>query len=416
VLHLRDKALTPIAGTAKYALSTAGASVHIGGKHDPADQFLPEIHVARPSWNDGAFLKIRHADARRSQGEKHRIVKGRGTRPDLDAIQWKIGGRTHHFIQGSVEHTITYDSQADVPGDGVEIYAIDFPANNLQWHYQRALTQQEQTRGCRRAENVVGSYAIYGPASGNLLDSSGNPLHEYTTGKFCHVYRPQLIAANGAKVWCTQQYDPIAKQLVISLPADFVASAQYPLTLDPTFGFFDVGGSGAQIAAACCGFHPSLCYAANAGDLITRIWTYSCAGSAYAVVPYTISGGAVCQRAGVPADINAPQDEPTWITGPFSDPGLVLDNATYGLAFGNFGDTLRGAIISMDDVSPIVASRIVDGDNGSLNDPFGNQADSTYRFSIYAEYVLNPNPPGAQCRLAEAQAATTGATAGLSNG
>ena len=93
----------------------------------------------------------------------------------------------------------------------------------------------------------------------------------------------------------------------------------------------------------------------------------------------------------------------------------MLGNATYGLAFGDYAD-FRGFNVWMDDVSPTVASRIVDGGDGSLNDPFGNQVDSTYRFSIYAEYVLSPNPPGTQCRLAEAQVATTGATAGLSNG
>ena len=158
---------------------------------------------------------------------------------------------------------------------------------------QPALTQQEQARGCQRAENVVGSYAVYGPGSGNLLDALGNPIHEYTTGKFCHIYRPQLIAANGAKVWCSQQYDATAKRLAISLPADFVASAQYPLTLDPTFGFSNVGDSSMGMTDACCGCHPSLCYAANAGDRVTGIYVYATGDYGLHLVPYVVVNGTV---------------------------------------------------------------------------------------------------------------------------
>jgi hypothetical protein len=411
--HHPDQRLTAIADTAKYALSTAGASVHIGGKDDPADRFLPEIHATKPDWNDDTFLKIRHADARRSQGERHRIVKGRGNRPDLDSIQWRIGGRTHHFIQGSVEHTITYDAAADVPGDGVETYDVDFPANGLQWYCQPALTPREQARGGRRPENVVGSYAVYGPASGNLVDPSGTPIRQCTTGKFCHVYRPQLVAANGLKVWCTQHYDPIARQLAVSLPADFVASAQYPLTLDPTFGFTDIGSSGMGMTDACCGVHPSVCYAANAGDRLTGVWIYSTANGVYGVAPYVIRNGIVAERVATSTDINAPAEEPGWARGAFFEPGLVLNNATYGLAF---GANAYAATVWMDDVSPTVASRIGEGGNGPLFNPFGDQVDSTYRFSVYADYVLNLNPTDTHLCLAEAQAATSGATRGVCHG
>jgi hypothetical protein len=392
VFHHPDRALTAIDGTAKYALGTAGASIHIGGKNDPVDRFLPEIHATRPGWNDATFLKIRHADAQRSQGEKHRIVKGRGKQPELDAIEWKIGGRTHHFIQGSVEHTITYDSQADVPAGRVETYDVDFPAGNLEWHLQPALMQQEQDQHCQRPDNVVGSYAIYGPASGNFLDALGNPIHEYATGKFCHVYRPQLIAADGTKVWCSQQYDPTAGRLVISLPADFVASAQYPLTLDPTFGYSGQGASYTQWYSPTCGCHPSLCYAASAGDLLTDIKICACSSDgSCGVAAYVVNGGVVGARIGGAHAVQVPTDEPTWSSAACD--GLVLGNATYGLAFGNIGSS--GLIVLSDDMSPTVMSKTSTVLMGTLDNPFGaTQMSSTSRFSIYADYVLNPNSTG----------------------
>jgi hypothetical protein len=337
VLYLPDKALTAIDGTAKYALGTAGASIHIGRKDDPADRFLPEIHATRPAWNDKTFLKIRHSDARRSLGEKHQLVKGRGKQPDLDAIQWKIGGRTHHFIQGSVEHTITYDSPADVPSGGVEIYDIDFPANNLEWYLQPALVQQEQASGCQCPENVIGSYAVYGPTSGNFLDRSGNPLHEYATGKFCHVYRPQLIAANGTKVWCNQRYDPMAKQLAISLPADFTASAQYPLVLDPTFGFIQTGGLPIAVDNAACGVDASLLYTANAGDTITDFYldAVDFNGNNATAAVYTIVSGVPGARLALPAPFPILRsDDLGWVIASTAQPvsQAMQPGVTYGIA------------------------------------------------------------------------------------
>jgi hypothetical protein len=386
--------LTAIAGKAKCELCTAGAAVHIGGRDDPDDRFVPEIHATRAGWGDGTFLRIRHPDADKSQGEKHQIVKGVGKRPDLDAVRWQIGGRTHHFLQGSIEHTITYASAADLPAGLLESYAVDFPAGSLQWFLQGPLTDQETARGCKRPANVVGSYAVYGPRSGNLVDALGNPISSYETGKFCHVYPWTLSDAAGHSVGVPIAFDQASGQLQGQLPADFVNSATYPLTLDPTFGYDNYGGSEQDTDPnyGFCLVGP-YAYTATAGDAITGFsgWFGSQGGAATPIyfAAYALAAGLPAARlAAAAGPVNPSADSET----EFDVSGLhqsLAGGTTYGVAA--YAATGGGSPeFYYDDQAPTVACRIADPGSGCLPATWADNGSSTYAFSVWATYAAAP--------------------------
>ena len=111
------------------------------------------------------------------------------------------------------------------------IFYYPLTVKNAEFYYQPPLTPEEIARGCIRPDNVVGSYAVYGPKKDN----------EYGTGKIMHIYRPKVTDAKGAWIWGVLNY----KEGVLSVTVDpvWLSKAVYPVTVDPIFGYNSVGGS-----------------------------------------------------------------------------------------------------------------------------------------------------------------------------
>ena len=104
-------------------------------------------------------------------------------------------------------------------------------------------------------ENVIGSYAVY-----HL-----NKVHnEHGTGKLYHIYRPLILDAAGRETWgqLVVRYTepdgvtpaPRANAarafLDVVAPEEFLGPAQYPVIIDPTFGFTGIGGSAITLGAS----------------------------------------------------------------------------------------------------------------------------------------------------------------------
>lgn len=134
----------------------------------------------------------------------------------------------------------------DDEGDGFEfeielkakpmsnIIPLTVQTKGLEFHYQPELTAEE-SRTNVRPQNVVGSYAAY---------HSSKTDDKYQAGKAFHIYRPWAVDKKGHKVWCT--FDPSwdgKGDLNITVPQDFLDSATYPVTVDPTFGYTTRGAS-----------------------------------------------------------------------------------------------------------------------------------------------------------------------------
>jgi hypothetical protein len=112
-------------------------------------------------------------------------------------------------------------------------FSFAMECGRLLFFYQDTLTQQERDQGCRRPDSVVGSYAAYHP---------GKRGNDYATGKAFHIYRPKACD-NSDTVWCELSIDNRSERLTVIVPRDFLERAQYPVTIDPTFGYSSIGGS-----------------------------------------------------------------------------------------------------------------------------------------------------------------------------
>lgn len=116
---------------------------------------------------------------------------------------------------------------------------------NLQFFYQPSLTPEEVAEGVNRPENVVGSYAVYHKTKGGL-----NRLGEmeYKTGKAFHIYRPQAKDSSKNVTWCDLDINEAQGILTVTVPQDWLDSANYPVTVDPTFGNTNIGASSGSSA------------------------------------------------------------------------------------------------------------------------------------------------------------------------
>src|SRR3989344_449740 len=113
---------------------------------------------------------------------------------------------------------------------------------NVTAYYQGELSNQQKLKeNISRPPDVEKSLAVYHTEKKN---------NEYKTGKITHIYRPMAWDANGHKVWCDfkelegleagAEYD-LSRGLTIVVPQDFLNSATYPVTVDPTFGYTTAG-------------------------------------------------------------------------------------------------------------------------------------------------------------------------------
>ena len=111
---------------------------------------------------------------------------------------------------------------------------------NFRFHYQPPLNIKFKNRSCtetecvnyHRPEHVVGSYAVY-----HLTNKNS----QYKTGKAFHIYRPLVFDSKGEKTWGTLSFKEGVLSVIVS--EDWLSKASYPVTIDPEFGYTEVGGS-----------------------------------------------------------------------------------------------------------------------------------------------------------------------------
>lgn len=90
----------------------------------------------------------------------------------------------------------------------------------------------------KRPADVNGSYAVYHKTKANHIIGQTN----YRTGKFCHIYRPKFIDANGNWVWADLHIENGI--YTVTVPQSFLDTAATPIKANDTFGNTGVGGTG----------------------------------------------------------------------------------------------------------------------------------------------------------------------------
>jgi hypothetical protein len=208
----------------KYEISTADVVVEIGDTKQ--EQFYPQAKLAK--WDNEANFSLRLASD----------ITGANVAVDQSQkLVWTAADGTEahiYSITDGFEFEVVYKAP---PASNIVSFTIE--TKELEFLYQPALSQVEIDRGAKRPENVVGSYAAY------HLSKRDN---KYQTGKAFHIYRPKATDAKGDTAWCELNIDTAAKILSVTVPQKFLDSAQYPVIVDPTFGYTTVGASTQDLA------------------------------------------------------------------------------------------------------------------------------------------------------------------------
>lgn|GEM_PF-1715071 len=205
-----------VVDAAANARCRADWSSRIGGRDESTGgKCVPNFNLSR--WNNEAWLNINCPDL---VGDQREILSdGRLT---LD-----LGSRVHRFYpvgDNHIEWEIEFPAR---PASNVIEFNLKF-SDNLRFPYQPALTQADLDRGRYRPPEVVGSYPVY---------VAGKRHNRYQTGKIAHIYRPKARDAEGKEVWCDLNIDAPSGKMTVTIPADWLNAAAYPVILDPYYGF-----------------------------------------------------------------------------------------------------------------------------------------------------------------------------------
>ncbi|MER0170341.1 MAG: hypothetical protein DU489_07005 [Nitrosomonas sp.] len=118
-------------------------------------------------------------------------------------------------------------------------------AENYDFFYQPPLTPEEIAEGATRPPEIEGSYAVYHKTLKNHFLGQVN----YETGKVMHIPRPQvweLDNEESTKEWADLSYTD-KDELCVTVRQEFLDKANYPVRVDPTFGYTTIGGSSQAI-------------------------------------------------------------------------------------------------------------------------------------------------------------------------
>jgi hypothetical protein len=211
--------LIDVTGKSEYDTNLEQAAIKVGGTDETtAGKFVPNINASK--WDDECWLNINHPDV--VTAEKEVEVDG--------VVSLSVGDNTHRYYvndDGRLEYEIIFSKR---PSSDVVTLDLDFP-DGLSFWFQPPLTQDPVNVGAVRPDNVVNSYAAYWKEENN----------KYTTGKFCHIYRPKLIDANKQEAWA--KLDITDKVMSITLDKVWMDNAAYPVVLDPEIGYSTKGAS-----------------------------------------------------------------------------------------------------------------------------------------------------------------------------
>lgn len=199
--------------------------IEVGDSKDSSGIF-PQVKIKR--WNNEVNTSLRL---------KHGTIAGEVSCAEVGGkIIWQKGQYKAVFYEkpdaseeGGFEFEVHIPSRPDVN-------FLEFTVNTkeLDWFYQPALTEAEIKRGAQRPDNVVGSYAVYHKTK------SGS---DYKTGKAFHLYRPHIIDSKGVWSWGEWELDKVNGVLKLVIPQVYIDSAEYPIVVDPTFGYSSIGAT-----------------------------------------------------------------------------------------------------------------------------------------------------------------------------
>lgn len=336
-------------------------------------------------WNDEYAITVVPQIPTASFGAAERDFQDTASRPLLSKrMEYKSGDVTAFIEPREASNEFDIDFILDAkPDTNVFTYRIE-GAEDFDFFYQPALTEQEIANGDGRPENVIGSYAVYHKEKANHRVGSTN----YATGKVMHIYRPKAIDANGNEMWAALSYaDGV---LSVTVPEKFLDAAVYPVIVDPTFGYTSIGASTSNSSAPVCRSAVT-----TEDGSITTIHAYrldsASSFSEMATAVYSDNGGTV--SGAVPLDLLATDSGNYTFVGTSADwyttnLSYSVTNATkYWLCSWMSNTTGNETYYRDTDVSGATI-RIGSGTFDTFPDPWAAASQVTFAIkSIYATYT-----------------------------
>jgi hypothetical protein len=194
------------------------------------EKFKPEVQLNK--WGGETYLKISSDD----------VGDDKATQKD-DKIVWQTNKKTYEFYtlpkteqmeDGGFEYNIILKEKPDT-----NIVSLKIETDDLDFFYTPIeYDEDEIANNAYRPENVKGSYAVYHKTKAN---------NKYKTGKAFHIYRPLIFDSKGKETWGVLNIKNGI--LTITIDKNFLNNADYPVSVDPTFGYTTVGGTETQWAA-----------------------------------------------------------------------------------------------------------------------------------------------------------------------
>lgn len=270
----------------------ADADISIKGEMIKQRQEGNEVRVEM-SWKDQPGIVVK-----KDMGEASALEKVRGKR-DMEIITEQADGNF------KIDFRLNKKPKTNVFCQAIE------GAEDYDWSYQPPLTQAEIDAGAVRPENVVGSYAVEHKTLANQLNVlltkkeltqlergdfdqqiadgeiatttyKGEERWQwvgtnYETGKAFHIYRPEVWEIDNKEAtreWAELSYAD--GTLCVTVDQDFLDSANYPVRVDPTFGYTSVGGTSDTPSSGT--FVGSKHTSPSDVDEVTDIFVYAGAG------------------------------------------------------------------------------------------------------------------------------------------
>ncbi|MEW6411650.1 MAG: hypothetical protein AB1483_04150 [Candidatus Zixiibacteriota bacterium] len=306
----------------------------------------------------------------------------------IEALSDDIGHRFYRNESG-LEWEIVLKRR---PASNVLEYAMS--VKNLRFYYQDSLSVFERdVLGAIRPDSVVGAWVAYHALrSDNILSVSGGDtlVNEYRTGQAFIVYRPKAWSGNDT-VWCDLNIDVKRGRFEIVLDKMWLESADYPVTIDPTFGNTSVGGSTMSwnlLYAYCHRLAGVNTYQVPSGKTatITQYSVYGCeTGSgdmSVSMAAFEIVSGTPQSRVGDRVNVTISGGTPAWFSSAILEQELSEGNE-YGVAVSCAPRS--GGTIYYNGVTNAVST---DNTYCGLDwDGWTHSSLTSFNFSMYATYT-----------------------------
>ncbi|HOT62932.1 MAG TPA: hypothetical protein PLU93_08720 [Treponemataceae bacterium] len=204
---------------------------------------------------------------------------------------------------------------------------LDFP-EGLEFYRQPSMDALIRSP-YRCAPEVEESYAVY------WKERNG----PYKTGKFCHIYRPEIRDARGRKVW--GRLDIVGHTMTITIPEGWLSDAAYPVVVDPIVGtqtrgalntidWYNEDNPTTFYLEIKMGFSRFVAATPISGQCTSYIYSYYNEADTAQAVLFSDSSGAPYARLSRDEQIvQLQRSTPAWVASTFNLPQTVAQGAAF---------------------------------------------------------------------------------------